>query len=233
MADRHFLRIGALAAFIGGGLALVANGAHPRYSVEDLNSNVASILESVADYGPWRLAHFAVIVGLVLWLATFAALSRSVGPGGETWARLAWVTIVVATTMVAVSLTIDGFAIAAMADNYAEAVGSAEQAAVAAAAVGVESISSASFGTWQLLLFGALLVYGLAITSGDRYPRYLGWAAYAVGVGGVVSGVIQLFAGFTTFGFLVLFTVASVLATLWILIVGWHQWRMAQEPASV
>ena len=145
--------------------------------------------------------------------------------------------MIVGVTVGVIALIVDGFSLGAMAAHSAESSG-AEEAALLASAVGVAAIANSLFGIFTVVLLGLTpIVYGLAITSGDSYPDYVGWLALLTGVLGITTGLIQLFAGFTVFGFLILFTAASVLATVWIVIIGWHQWRKAgalkEEALSV
>jgi len=75
----------------------------------------------------------------------------------------------------------------------------------------------------------------VALRTDDTYPAWLGWVALLSGLVGGVAGFIQAFAGFTVVGTLVLFTIASIAFTVWLLIVGAMLWgktsRAAVAPA--
>jgi hypothetical protein len=167
-----------------------------------------------------------VLVGLV-------ALHRSIAEGrGAALARLGYVTAVVATAIYAVNQAVDGVAIKFVADEWVS-VPAAEKADAFRVAEAVRHIEIGLTSFAELTLGAALLLYGLAIALSDIYPKWLGWAAVAVGLGWIVLGLLVAYNGFTqaNLGLLV-----SALMALWLLVLAVFLWRKAgrtpnsQEP---
>ena len=84
-----------------------------------------------------------------------------------------------------------------------------------------DSINFALLSPLNLVFAGfTFVLFGLANVFSDAYPRWLGWAAVAGGVGSAISGVIQAYLGEPTGITQTLGIVGPSLITLWLLIIG-------------
>ena len=93
--------------------------------------------------------------------------------------------------------------------------------------------------TWGLFMFLILtflgitpIFFGVAIAASRVYPALLGWVAVVFGLVSVVAGVWGTLAGPTAPFFLV-FTVSSLVLTLFVLVAGVFLMRRAREADRV
>jgi hypothetical protein len=223
MSGRHALRIGAIGAIVGGILVLVGNILHPHESGQ--LDDAQSFVVVVADSGTWIGVHFLILIGLALLLGAYLGLCRSITrEPGMTWARLSWgISIIGVGFGLALMLT-EIVAISALADMWVSGSGTEKDLALAAASA-VFQLSLTMGAGGALFLFGATpLFYGVAILKSDDYAPWLGWIGVTAGLVGVLAGVTQLFAD-TTIAQFVLFPIAAVATTLWIIYLGVMMWR--------
>lgn len=220
MEDRTVLRVGAWAAIVGGILAVLVNVFAPRPSGADLGDPAAQV-ELAATTSGWELIQVGVLVALLILLAAFYAITRSIeDTPAKGWARLGLGAVVLATT-----IGVAGFAIN---------VGLADGADVLGADIlaGVAFVVGGLFTGWVLAYFGlAAGLYGIALTTSSAYPTWLGWITSLAGLVGLVAGFMNFFAGATEVSFFVLFPVSSGLLTLVVLYVGVLLFRKASAPA--
>jgi hypothetical protein len=220
MLDRAVLRVGAAAAMVGAVLAIVFNILHPR------SSDVGSAAEEVrlaTEEGIWLFDHYMLAWGIGLLLVAAFAVSRSFArEPAVSWGRLALVFAIGSVAIAFATIVIDGWALKEAGDT-AEAV----------TAEAVAFISGGLFLATIGLLFGFTpVLFGIAMLTGDDYPRWLGWTAVVAGVLGIISGTIIYFAGFTEFATNVLFPIASILFTLWIGVSGYFLWQKTSQPTT-
>lgn len=97
--ERTLFRIGSLSAIIGGILAIVVNGLHPR----DLpGTNPEAYLHEVAENTIWLADHTGIFLAIVLVVGGLLVISRSITKEpGAAWARLG-----AAVALVSVALAI-------------------------------------------------------------------------------------------------------------------------------
>lgn len=226
MPERSVLRAGAMAAVVGAILALVFNILHPRAT--DAIDDPEAELRLVADSGIWLFDHVALLVAVLLAFFGLWAISRSFGrEPAVSWARVAFVSAVVGATVLLVTLGIDGIGTKVMADEWAAAGGGSDTAAFFAA----RAVSETGFGlfTVSILAFFAVtpVLFGVAVLGDDTYPTWLGWAAVLSGVVGGIAGFVQAFAGISFAATFVLFPIASIVFTLWALVMGVMLWGKA------
>ncbi len=220
------LRIGAVSAPLGVITLFVADAFHGGHDPADLEAT----LPEYASNANWEAVHVGQFLRYVLVFVGLVALYRSIAEGrGAALARLGYVTAVLATAVYAVNQAVDGIAVKFVADEWVSAP--AEEKADAfrvAEAVRHIEIGLSSFA--ELTLGAALLLYGLAIAFSDVYPKWLGWAAAAVGVGWVVLGLLVAHNGFTQ---VPLTTLLSALLSLWVVVLAVFLWRRAgKTPTS-
>jgi uncharacterized membrane protein AbrB (regulator of aidB expression) len=82
----------------------------------------------------------------------------------------------------------------------------------------------------ELILGAVLLLYGLAIALSDVYPKWLRWAAVAVGIGWIVLGLVVAHNEFTQANLTML--VSTPLA-LWVLVLAVFLWRKAGKTTNI
>jgi hypothetical protein len=225
-SDRRLYRAGAIAGIVGTGIGLITNAMHPRdlfgLSTEDR-------LQRIVDFGPWLPIHFGFVVALALGLITFMAVYRSLLDGPSPWVRPALAVVLVSSTVTFVSFVMDGFGLWGLATTWAEATGSAKSSIALAADAG-ESFETALFIGSTILFFGVMpIVSGMALWTDGSYPRWVAGVAIVAGIIGLAAGTINFLAGeVTDFAFVVLFTVASVLVTVWFLALSVLLWRRSE-----
>ena len=225
-SDRTLYRAGAIAGFIGTAIALVTNAVHPRNL---FGNESATTLQRIADFGPWLVVHLGFIVALLLGLVTFMAVYRSIADGPSPWVRPALGVILVSSAVTLVSFAMDGFGLWGLAQAWANATGQAK-AGIAAAAQGITPFENALFVGSTIAFFGATpILGGMAVGTDGTYPRWVAGLGIVAGVIGLAAGVTNFLAGeVTDFGFIVLFTISSVLVTAWFLALSVLLWRRSQ-----
>jgi hypothetical protein len=225
LGERTLLRIGAVSATLGVITLFVADAFHGGHDPADLEV----VLPEYAANANWEIVHIGQFLGYTLVLVSLVALHRSITEGrGAALAQLGYVTVVIATAVYAVNQAVDGVAIKFVADEWVSApAGEKANAFRVAQAVRHIEIGLSSFA--ELILGAALLLYGLAIALSDVYPKWLGWAAVAVGIGWIVLGLVVAHSGFTQVDLTIL---VSVLLGLWVLVLAFFLWRTARKTPN-
>ena len=225
-SDRRLYRAGAIAGFIGTAIALITNAVHPRdlFGVES-----ATALQRIANFGPWLIVHFGFVVAVVLGLITFMAVYRSIANGPSPWARPALAVVLVSSALTLVSFLMDGLGLWGLAQAWASATGEAK-AGIATAAEAVVPFENGLFVGTMLAFFGASpILGGMALWTDGSYPRRVARLAIVAAAVGLAAGAINFLAGeVTDFGFIVLFTISSVLVTVWFLALSVLLWRRSE-----
>ena len=222
MVERTLLRIGAVSAIVGVVTLFVADHFHGGHDP----ANLGTVLPEYAANANWEVVHIGQFLGFALVLVVLVALQHSIAEGrGAALARLGYVTAVVATALYAVNQAVDGVAVKFVADEWVSAP-AAEKADALRVAEAVRHIEIGLSSFAELILGAALLLYGLAIAFSDIYPKWLGWAAAAVGVGWIVLGLLVAHNGFTQ---VPLTMVVSALLSLWVVVLAVFLWRKANS----
>jgi hypothetical protein len=226
------LRIGGMAGIGGGVLGIVANILHPRLAPSD-QGDLTKTLDMISGYSLWLIDHFAILVTAVLALIALVAVARSiVNTAAEPWARIAFSLALAAGGVAIVSFSYDGSVMSLIGKEWANTQGAA-RAEVLQRAQLIQYFDNTLFAVTVFGLFGVTqTLFGLAIRNSGLYPGWIGPAAIAGGIIGLVSGTWMWMVGGLNIGnFLVLFTITSVVFTIWLIGASWRMLRMS-EPAS-
>ena len=226
MPERTLLRIGSVSAIVGAIFLIVFNVLHPRSEAVD---DTRAHLQVIADSGIYQAVHIGILVGALLALGGLAALYRSIAAEpGAALARLGFAGALVGTATVALDIATDGIALKVVADAWA----SSQDPALFQDVGGLEQVVIGIFSIWVLVLFGvSYSLYGLAVALSDVYPKLLGWAALVVAIGAALIGLAEAFIGHSSVLTNILFPIASILLTLWVLVMGVLMWRRAGAAA--
>jgi hypothetical protein len=165
--------------------------------------------------------------------AIVAVLWSIVLAGSPRWAVIAFVSLVVTTPILLLSVGIDGFAIKSVADRWANSAPPDRQALEAAAT----ALRGVDVGVLNLVMLGQFgltaILIGVASASSGLYGKAVGAVAVASGVLGVVCGGMQALSGrLTRVSYLVLLTASLALFTLWLVLASLLLWRAAPDVAG-
>lgn len=231
-SDSKLYRIGGIAGLTSGILGIVANALHPRPEPANLGNN-EKFLELVSGYELWRIDHLMIIFAVLLGLVAFVAVARSMSSTpAAAWARVALAASIASGAVAMVSFSIDGSVLSAAADEWAAASGDA-QLAVLERFAAIAYIDMAVFSVAILGLFGATpIFFGAALWHSGLYARWIGATALIGGALGLMAGSwIWMVGGFNVGNFLILFTAASVLFTIWIFAASLRLLRLAKQDS--
>lgn len=224
VSQRATLRIGAVGAVGGGTLTLVGNILHPREAgqLEDAES----LLTVAAGSDLWVIDHFVILIAVSLLLAAFHGLARSfTAEPSATWARLAWGVSIVGVVFALALMVTEATAMASLADQWATGTGAERDMALAAGSALFELSLVFSVGG-ILFLFGTTpLLFGVAMLTGNDYSRWIGWVGMVFGSVALAAGTIQILTRQTTLTQFVLFPVAAIGITVWIIYLGVLLWQ--------
>jgi hypothetical protein len=221
MFERAMLRIGAVALTAGLVAAAVFEVLHPAR--EDPNNNPLVFAE-YARSSNWTTLHLGALAGALMLIGGLVALSESLRPGpavAAAWARLAAAAAVAAAAAYGVLQVVDGVALKRAVDAWAAAASDTKTAAFAAA----EAVRWIEYGLNSLtfsLVGLTLVLVGVALLTGDRFPRWQGVWAVAAGLAYLVRGLLVAYRGFAAnpSGL-----VALVLFGSWVLVMAVFMWR--------
>jgi hypothetical protein len=231
MSDRALFRWGGMAAVGGAILALVFNLLHPRLT--ETEDTAQELLRIVAANEGWLGIHLGLMLAVSLIVLGLFAVARSTkGTPGEGLGRLALGGLLVSAPVALFTLVaVDGYATKAVADAWAAAP-QADQASALAAGTAVSEIAWGTFMFTAMSFLGVTpILFGAAIAASRVYPAWLGWVAVVFGVASVVAGLWGTLDG-PSGGFFLVFTVSSIVLTLFVLVTGVLLTRMASEAAA-
>ncbi len=223
MSKPMVLRIGALGAVCGGVLIVVGNAIHPRESGQ--LDNAENFLEAAASSDLWVADHVVIGAGITLLLGAFYGLMQSINGRGAPIARLGWGMAIIGVGLGIVFMLTEIVAVSALADEWADSSGAAQDQAFAAGNAIFQMSLALSAGA-ALFLFGLTpMLYGAAILASDDFATWMGWTGVIAGAAGSVAGVVQLFTGITTVTGLIVIPLGIVVVVLWIIYLGIQMWK--------
>jgi hypothetical protein len=206
-------RIGSAAGIAGALLGMVGNLIHPATPTDDPEG----VARAIADSELWVADHLAIVLGLILMLGGLVAIAHSIQGGlPGALARLGSVAAVAGITVGLILVTLDGLAAKQIAEAWTTAPPE-EQAAALRLVQAEETINFALAALFNILFAGVtFILYGLAVAWSRVYPRWLGWVVVVAGLGSVVAGLVQAYAGESTTVTRVLTIVFPTVITLWL-----------------
>ena len=230
MLNQSLLRVGAVSAIVGAVLAFIGNAIHPRFSNP---ADTEAILRRIVGSTMWVGIHVGLLLAALLIIGGLVALYHSItAEPGATWARLGYAGALVSGGIFAALSGIDGYARKVTAEAWAIAP-VAEKAAAFRLSDALEQVNFGFFSVFIFVFFGAtFILYGLAVALSNEYPQWLGWAAVVGGIGSALVGLVQLYNGPSFLVTNVLFTIFSILLTVWVFVMGILMWRKAITEAS-
>jgi len=216
-------RCAAIAA-IGGALLLFAGTyLHPMRA--DPNVPLAAFTEYAADHS-WVASHLTQLCGVALMVAALVLLSRRMA-GGPAAAAAALGTVgAMASLAIAAALqAVDGIALKAILNTWAMAP-EREREALFHAAFAVRQIEIGLASVTSLLLGSTVSIYGFALLTDPRFPKWLGLLALAGGVPTAIAGIVIAYTGFSALAMAITVPSSSLLLC-WMVAVGVYVWRSA------
>lgn len=218
-SDVHLMRIGAVAGIVGAVIGMIGNLIHPTTPSGDPEG----VARAIAGSDIWIADHLAIVVGLILMLGGFVAISRSIEcQGGLPYAlsRLGYGAAIVGLTVGLILVTLDGIAAKHLADEWASAP-AGEKATALRLLTSEETFNFALAALFNIVFAGiTFILYGLAVVWSQMYSRWMGWAVVIAGAGSVVVGSIQAYIGESTSITRVLTIVFPTVITLWLAQMG-------------
>lgn len=224
-SERHFSRVGAVAAMLGvliyGGSAVL----HPWTPPHETEA-------AFADYAAephWALIHLAELLGILLMSAAVIALAWRLRRGAAgVWAILGAAAMVVCAGVYAVFAAVDGVALGIMVERWAEA-DPAPRELLYETAFAVRQIEAGLFSL-QWWMFGvAAGLFAVAFftsTASPFRPGWLsgmGWLSVFAGVGALAFGTVQARTGFSEMS--MAFQTGLYPGVVWIVAVGVFLYR--------
>ena len=190
---------------------------------------VDALQKMVDDRALWLVAHIFGAFAIPLIVVGQCALTRSIETA---WGRAALTTAVVGMAVFLVLIGTNGFGIRGVAvlwDNNPQ-----QQESLILVAQAIESVLSGLWGMTLSLVVGVpIVLYGVAILASNAYPRWIGWPAIVIGLGGTALGLAVAWEGALAKspndeldGFFVFVPLTGV----WLLVMAVLLWR--KSPAA-
>jgi hypothetical protein len=229
-SDRWLLKVGGGMAVGGGVLEFLGNVLHPR-STGYYDDPVAWLDHNV-DSDIWFPSHMLILLGSMIVIGGFVALSRSLaGTDGQGVANLALASALVGSTLLVVTLVIDGLVVPEL-----EGVWTADSASSADAVLSGTILYYTIFNflyAFMITLFGlAPILYGVAMLLGKVYARWMGWVGIAAGSAVIVSALLSMVDVQRKTLDASIWPVTSSTIVAWFVVLGVLMWRRASAPSA-
>ncbi len=214
-------RFVAIAAFSGALLLLAGTYLHPMNA--DPNVPLAAFTEYAADHH-WVASHLMQLSGITSMVAALLLLSRRMAGGPADAAVTLGTAGAVASLAVAAALqAVDGVALKAIVNTWAAAPEQKKEVlfhaayAVRQIEIGLASITSLFFGL-------TVSIYGIALLTDPRFPKWLGFLALAGGAPTAIAGIVIAYTGFSDLEMTINMSSGSLLLG-WMVALGVYVWR--------
>jgi hypothetical protein len=223
--EQVLLRIGAMCAILGAVVSVAAGVVSGNLTN---SSTVETILQQLAAYPRWYwpAAHLGFMFGAMLWVGAFVALAASFKES-RAWVlgRMAVACIIVGAALHIVDSSINGFGLAALAHDWANAPSTDQPNLVGDA----QAMLRMLVGVWACVIcfFHGLpfILSGLAAAQSHEYPAWLGWAGVISGTGSLIVGAL-MFLGVDLIP-VWLFIIFALAVSVWMTAMGFLMWRRA------
>ncbi len=233
-SERHFSKVGAVAAFSGLVVYAVSNPLlHPQTPPHETEA-------AFADYAVepfWPLFHLGELLGILLMGVAIIALAWRLRRGvAGVWAILGGAAMVVCASVYAVFIAVDGVALGIMVDRWAEA-GPEQQELLYETAFAVRQIEAGLFSI-QWLMFGiaAGLFAGAFFASAEtpfrlRWLSVMGWLSVVASIGALSFGIVQAQTGYSEVS--MAFQTGLYLGVVWVVAVGIFLYRHPEHTGAL
>lgn len=187
----------------------------------------------IAESTIWVGDHVGIVFAVLLVTGGLVAIYRSItSEPGAAWARLGFAGALVSAAILSVLMATDGITIKVLAQAWVNAT-EAEKAAAFRVAHALALVDFAIFSIWTIVFFGVtIILYGLAVSTSNAYPKWLGWVAVLAGIGSALIGLRLAYRGPSVFVVNILFPIFSIIITIWVLVMGVLLWLKAGRAAS-
>lgn len=212
------LRIGAVGAIAGALLAGIGNLLHPVTPRDD----ELGTAQVIAGSDAWTLIHIIIIAGTIGMLVGLISLRHALPATGFAGAmtRYGVTAAIMGTVLGILTVILDGVGAKQLADAWAAAP-PADQAVYLRVVSANETTNFAIAGMFNAIFAGlTFIAFGLAVASSRIFQKWLGWVAFAAGIGSVAAGLVQAFTGKPTVASLILTIAGPTIIALWMLAMG-------------
>jgi hypothetical protein len=221
MDKQPVTRIVPIAAITGAILLFIGTYLHPMEA--DPNQASAAFTEYAAARH-WIASHLTQLFGVMLMVIALVLLSRRIVHGlAAEWAALARIGAIASLAMASALQAIDGVALKAMVDIWAETP-EPGKSVLFHAVLAVRQIER-GFASITGLLFGLTIsIYSIAILIDRRFPKWIGAVGIAGGIATGVAGVVIAYTGFSELAMAINLP-SSLLLMLWMIALAIYTWR--------
>lgn len=193
-SDKHFYKVGAIAAIVGALVLLVTTLLHP------LQAHPGDAPAAFAEYAAdrfWIATHLGQLLGVVLIGGGLVSLTWCLRAGrGGVWAMLGAAGALISIAMAGVLQAVDGIALKVMVDRWSGGA-VASQPLVFEAAFGVRQVEVGVSSVMAMLFGLTVTLYGVALLVSSKGSQWLGWLGIVAGSATLVAGVVQAHTGFS------------------------------------
>lgn len=227
--DRALLRTGGAMAVLATGLAFLGNVLHPRST--GYYDDPVAWLDHNTDSSIWFASHVLILVGSILLVGAFVALTRSLaGTRGDGLGHLALANALIGTIVMLVLLVIDGLVVSELSDVWV-AHGAHSDDAVLSGTILYYTIFNLLYLSMMTLFGLAPIFYGAAMLVSRTFARWFGWAGIALGSAAVTGALLSMLDVNRKALDATVWPVTSSLVVFWFLGTGIQLWRRATAPA--
>jgi hypothetical protein len=224
--DRILLRTGAIAAVTGVVVALASTAIDPS-----MPDDPAQAIRKASESNMLTFSRVLDMAAFLLLLVAVAVVTSALSSGtGAAWARIGLAFFTVSAGAGAIATMIVG-SFADIGDDWAKAP-AGQKAGYVAAYDALDNVSGGVFAvSWAALgVFG--LLFAVAISRSQMFPRPLAWISAASGLASIIAVVIGIgLKGGGAFLFLLLGLLLSYVVILSLATKLWRLAGTAQSPA--
>jgi hypothetical protein len=195
------------------------------------------VFQEYAQSDAWVAAHLGQFAGYLFAFAGLVVLCQLLlgeRARATVAAYLGMAAAAASLAVAAVLQAVDGIALKALVDSWAQASGP-QQAVAFGAAESVRWLEIGINSLFRLLQGTTLVVIGLALTLGERFPRWIGWLGIICGLALVLRGIAVAFVGFDLsnpvyFSTGVVTSLPVTLLNLWMAALAIVMWAAVNPP---